>query len=153
MNIGIIIHSQTGNTLSVAEKLRAALALKGHNAKIERVAAEGEKPQEKDIKLISIPDCEKYDALIFGAPVWAFSLSPVMREFLKLVPALGDKKVCCFVTQHFGKPWLGGNRSVRQMSKMCSQKGASISGTGVINWSSKEKENQIAQLTARFSEI
>jgi len=37
MKIGIIVYSQTGNTLSVAEKLKEKLAVAGHSAEIEQV--------------------------------------------------------------------------------------------------------------------
>ena len=46
MNIGIIIHSFTGNTLSVAEKIRDELGKSGHKASIERVKAVGESKHE-----------------------------------------------------------------------------------------------------------
>ena len=41
MNIGIIVYSQTGNTLSVAKKLEEKLSLAGHSATLEQVKAIG----------------------------------------------------------------------------------------------------------------
>ena len=37
MNIGIIVYSQAGKTLSVAEKIGDKLREKGHSVQIERV--------------------------------------------------------------------------------------------------------------------
>ncbi len=41
MKIGIIVYSQTGNTFSVAEKLKAKLTAAGHNVNIERLTTVG----------------------------------------------------------------------------------------------------------------
>ena len=39
VKVGIIIHSHTGNTLAVAEKLQERLMEAGHQAEIQRVTA------------------------------------------------------------------------------------------------------------------
>ncbi|MGA1873758.1 MAG: hypothetical protein ACMUHY_08805, partial [Thermoplasmatota archaeon] len=41
MRIGIILYSQTGNTLSVAERIRDRLTKKGHTVKIDKVLIKG----------------------------------------------------------------------------------------------------------------
>ncbi|MHB8130204.1 MAG: flavodoxin family protein, partial [Mobilitalea sp.] len=119
MNIGIIIHSHTGNTLSVGEKLKESLQAGGYTVALERVTAVNEDPNAKEkVRLKSIPDLSKYDYVIVGAPVRAFSLSPVMANYLSQLPNMNDKKFACFVTQHFPKPWMGGNRAVKQMFRL-----------------------------------
>lgn len=71
MKVGIIIHSHTGNTLSVAERLKEKLVAVGHQATIDQVTAVNEDPSAK-VELKTMPDTSTYDALIFGAPVrWA----------------------------------------------------------------------------------
>ena len=40
MNVGIIVYSKTGNTLSVAEKLQEAIRSAGHTVNIERIETE-----------------------------------------------------------------------------------------------------------------
>lgn len=42
MEIGIIVHSLTGNTLSVAERLQERLAADGHDVEIEQLKTIGE---------------------------------------------------------------------------------------------------------------
>jgi flavodoxin len=146
-NIGIIVHSHTGNTLSVANKLREALLAAGKTVCIERVTAVNEDPSAAaDIGLRDIPDTAPYDALIFAAPVRGFSLSPVMKLYLSQLPSLKGTKTGLFVTQHFPKAWMGGNRAIEQMKQACLSKNAEIVKTGVINWSNKQREEQIRNL-------
>ena len=154
MNIGIIIHSCTGNTLSVAEKLKSALAAKGHAVKLERVTAVHEDPGTKErIMLASAPDIIPYDAVIIGAPVRAFSLSPVMKAYLAQIPEIQGTKVACFVTEHFPKPWMGGNQAIKQMMHAIGNKGGSVTATGVVNWSGKAREEQIQAVVSTLSGI
>lgn len=154
MNIGILVHSRTGNTLSVAEKLKQALQKAGHTARIERVTAVNEESSAgTNVTLKDIPDAAGYDAVLFGAPVHGFSLSPVMGKYLSQIGALKGKKVGCFVTQHFPKPWMGGNRAIKQMTGLCQAKGAAVAGTGVVNWSNKAREAQISSVVEQLGKL
>ncbi len=151
MNIGIIVYSRTGNTLSVAERVRDAVAAQGHTAVIERITAENEDPNNKlPVRLKTVPDPAQYDAVIFGAPVQGFSLSPIMAAYGAQLPELAGKQAGCFVTQHFPKPWMGGSRAISQMRKLLRSKGAIIAETGIVNWTSKAREDQISGLAGRF---
>jgi len=70
MNIGIFVNSKTGNTLSVAEKLREKLLALGHTVALEKVVASND--GEMDINKIVIsnpPSTQGYDLLVFAAPV------------------------------------------------------------------------------------
>ena len=119
MNIGIIVHSFTSNTLSVAEKLKEKFLAEGHLVTLEQVTAVNEDPAAAaKVELLAIPDITGYDMLIFGAPVRAFSLSPVMLLYLNQLPSLQGKKISCFVTQQLSFAWLGGNRSIKQIKKL-----------------------------------
>lgn len=62
-------------------------------------------PAGKQLK--DAPDPEHDGALIFGAPVWAFSLSSVMKDYLQPFPSVNGKKAGCFVTQQLSHAWLG----------------------------------------------
>lgn len=147
MNIGLIVYSQTGNTLSVAERLKEALARAGHTVAVERVEAEPGQP----LKLKTAPDPRKYDAVLFGSPVHAFSLAPAMRAYLAQVPALEGKRVAGFVTQGLPFAWLGGNRALRQLRRACEAKGGTFCRSGLVTWSRKSREGQIAGLVDRLS--
>lgn len=154
MNVGIIIYSQTGNTLSVAEKLKEVLLAKGHTAVIERVEAENDAPNSKQPpRLTKAPDPSAYDAVYFGAPVHAFSLCPVMKLYLAQLPQLRHKPVSCFVTQHLKKPWMGGNRAIRQMRALCGDKGATNRESGIVNWTAPGRDAQIDTVTAKLVRV
>jgi flavodoxin len=154
MNIGIILYSETGNTYSVSQKLKEKLVKTGHSVNIERLKVIGKaKPGTKDIQFESLPDIEPYDALVFGSPVQAFSLSSAMTAYLSQIKSLQDKKAAFLVTQYFPFPWLGGNRAIGQMKKICETKGATVCGTAVVNWSKPTREKQIIEMVEKLSKL
>ncbi len=143
MKIGIIVHSHTGNTLSVAQKLQEELVKKGHAVDLEHIkVAGGETPGDMNFQLEDPPEVSGYDAVIFGAPVRGFSISPVIAAYLQQIPTLENKKVVCYVTKQLPSKWTGGNKAVRGMTGICQDKGATVLGTGIISWKSKDKEKQ-----------
>jgi len=153
MKVGIIVYSKTGNTYSVAEKLQEALENAGHSANIERIEVIDEK--QTDINKIQIqrnPNLEKYDAIVFGAPVNAFSLCPAMNAYMSQIYSLGDKKIACFVTKGLPFASTGGNQAIGQMKKICESKGGDICGSGIIVWN-KDKEKQIIKLSEELSKL
>ncbi len=153
MKIGIIIHSQTGHTYSVAQKLQEKLSAAEHEVKVERVTPIGEvNPSSKNIKFETLPDLDAYDAIIFGAPVQAFSLSTIMKTYMNQIKSLNDKKVACFVTKGVPFNWTGGNKAISQMKKIIESQGGTVIGTGIIIWRDK-REEQIAELVEKFSKL
>jgi len=147
MNIGIIIYSHSGNTLCVGEQIKDALLAEGHSVQLERIEASNEDSKSKEpIRLTAIPDITPYDAVIFGAPVEAFQLSPVMRAYLDLLPELKGRKASCFVTQHLKKKWMGSSRAVKQITRAAEQKGTPIIASGIVQWSSEARPEQIRQV-------
>jgi flavodoxin len=142
VNIGIIVFSQTGHTLSVAEKLKDELNAKGHLAVIEQVAAEGEVSPEKTIVLRSAPDAAKYDAAVFASPVMGFALNPAMKAYLSQIKGLAGKKAGFLVTQHLPFGWMGGDRAVKAMSELVAAKGGSAGASGVIHWGNEAKREK-----------
>lgn len=152
MKIGIIVYSQTGNTKSVAEKLKDRLSEKGHTAEIEQVLPAGEVgPGTKEAAFTSRPDVEAYDAVIFGSPVQAFSLAAAMKLYMPQIGSLQGKKVACFVTKQLPGKWTGGNKAVKQLAKFCEAKGGAVAASGIIIWSSKEKEQMIENTVEELS--
>lgn len=155
MDIGIIVYSQTGNTLSVAEKLRDALAAKGHAVKIDRVTAEGEVGPGEPFTLTSKPDPGKYEALVFAAPVMAFTLNPAMKAYLGQIPSIEGKKAACLVTQQLPAGWMGGNRAIRFISRALKDKGADVCCSVIVHWKNEVKrgkqiEGAIAAIVGLF---
>lgn len=154
MKIGIIVYSNTGNTLSVAKNLEEVLIFKGHTVSIEKVTAVNEDPgATTNIVLKDAPDPNGYDVMIFASPVHGFSLAPVMKFYLSGLPSISGIKVGLFITQHFGNPFWGGNRAIKQMAQLCKEKGAVITKTGTVGYESKQKDVQLAKLIEEFSKI
>lgn len=155
MKIGIIVYSQTGNTYSVVQKLKEKLLTGGHSVNIERITpVGGDKSHGKDpsrIQLETLPDASTYDALVFGAPVQGASIPPVMAACLGRLGSLQGKKVACLVTEAFPYPWMGGNRANRQMKEICESKGATVCGTGVVNWMGKQREKRISDTVEKLN--
>ena len=152
MKIGIIIHSQTGHTYSVAEKLQDEIFGAGHEVNIERVnMVGGDRPESKEkVQIESPPDVGVYEALIFGAPVHAFNLAPAMQVYLEQIPSIQDKKVALFVTKNWRFNWTGGNQAINKMKKLSESKGGTVIGTGIIAWN-KQQDEKIAELVQEFS--
>jgi len=154
MNIGIILYSQTGNTYSVSLKLKEKLITAGHSVNIERLKVVGEvHPGIKDIKFEKLHDAELYDALVFGSPVQAFSLSSAMASYLTQIASLQGKKVAFLVTQFFPFPCMGGNRTVGQMKKICESKGAVVCGAAIVNWSNPSRKKRITEVVEKLSKL
>ena len=154
MKIGIVVHSQTGHTLSVAEKLQEKLTAAGHSANIEKISpVDAKQTDPKKIKLEKLPDLSSYDAFVFAAPVQAFSVSPVMKVYLPQIPLLNSKKVACFVTKGLIFKWTGGNHAISQLKKGIESKGGKVVETDVIVWSGAGREKAATELVEKFSKL
>ncbi len=154
MKIGIIIHSETGNTNSVAQMLQEKLSAAGHSVTIELLSVIGKsRPGMKDVQFETVPDASQYDAFVFGSPVQAFSLASAMKCYLQQIESLGGKKVALLVTQFFPYPWMGGNQAVRQMKQICESKDAVISDSSIINWSRRNRDTKIADVVNRLGSL
>lgn len=154
MKIGIIVHSRTGNTHSVALKLKEKLLTLGHSVNIEKITPVDDKQMDvKKVRFGTLPEVDTYDALVFGAPVRAFSISPVLAAYLEQLSSLGNKKTVCFVTMFFPFSWLGGLKAIARMEKICESKGTKVSGTGIVSWSSKQREKMITDVVEKLSTL
>lgn len=151
MKIGLIIHSVTGNTLSVAEKLQKALEDKGHETEIKQIKTAGKvEPFAKEAEFTELPDLEGYDALVFGSHTEAFQLEQAMKLYFDHVDSLNGYKVACLVTHQFPYKWLGGSGAVNKLKGICESKGAEIVGTAVVDWSPESKRPAKIADTAAF---
>ncbi|MEZ0479725.1 flavodoxin family protein [Planococcus sp. SSTMD024] len=153
MKIGIIMHSQTGHTLLVGERLREKLQSDGHEVRLMRMQnLENEEAKNPTaVQLDSLPETKGYDALVFGAWVQGFTLCPGFIKYAEQLPDLGQAPVSCFLTQQFRYKWMGGNRAMGKMKTLLKAKGAVVNSDAIINWSHKKRPQQIEELVARFS--
>lgn len=153
MKIGIIVHSQTGHTLLVGERICEKLQADGHEAQLERMQnLENEKAKNPiAVQLDSLPETGGCDALIFGAWVQGFTLCPGFEKYVEQLQDLGQAQVSCFLTQQFRYKWMGGNRAMSKMTRLLEAKGAVVNSTAIINWSHKKRQQHIEGLAQRFS--
>ena len=152
MYVGLIVHSFTGNTRSVAERIRERLLANGHTVSLEEVVLVNEDPQSPSpITLASAPATAKYDAVVFAGPVRGMSASPAMQSYIPISDPLEGKPVRVFVTHYFPFAWMGGTRSADQLAEMATSRGGTVVGKGVINWTSRKRERDIESLLETFS--
>lgn len=154
MNIGIIVYSLSGHTLSVATKLKEELAVAGHEVTLERVETAGPATLScENSPLKSKPAVESYDALVLASPVRGGQLPPPMASYLKQMPSLAGKNVACLVTGFFPAAQWGRNQTLAQMADLCGAKGATVSGTGSVGWFSLTRKRQISEAVDSLSEL
>lgn len=152
MNIGIIVFSQTGHTHSVAQRLEQKLVQAGHSVNIERVEIFGELGSAAaDFRLKTRPEVAGYDAIVFGAPVMGFALSPVMKSYLAQIVPLNGQKVACFITKQLPFYWTGGKQAVNTVKKICASKNGAVCGSGIVIWSSARREEMITDVVDGLS--
>lgn len=147
MKIGIIVYSKTGNTYSVAKRIKDNLI---GQVDLIRLDFENEVPP---FKILTEVDLTSYDFIVFASPVEAFRLNQRMSQYLNEISNLSGKEVYLFVTQYFKYPWLGGNNAIKQMINICQNKNAEVYGTKVINWTNKKREQQILELVNSLKNI
>jgi menaquinone-dependent protoporphyrinogen IX oxidase len=153
MNIGLVVYSWSGHTQEVAEKLRDALTAKSHGATLIPITLTEERKQgAREFEIAEMPDLSGYDAVVFGAAVEAFSLSPVLSEYLKRVESLSGKKAACLVSQQFPYAWMGGNRAIRQMKRLAKAKGAAVAGAAVVHWTASRRDSSIAAAVEKLAQ-
>ncbi len=154
MHIGVIYYSQTGNTRLVAEQLEKKLTAAGHDVSVNEIKIEGKTPaQAGKFKLTAIPDPNNFDAVIFGAQVQAFSLNPVMKEYLEQLPGLEGKKAALFVTKQLPLVWTGGTGAVATMKKVCEEKGLRVLGSEIVVWSGNKRQKSIEKCAENLAKL
>jgi flavodoxin len=144
VNIGIMVYSQTGHTLSAAARLQEALSEAGHTVSLERVeTVEPVKMYAANPQLKTQPAIDAYDALVFGTPVQGGAPAPAMGSYLEQIDSLQDKKVAFLVTGIFPAGW-GRTQAIAQMIEICASKGATVCGSGSVGWWSLRRRRQLA---------
>jgi len=152
MKIGIVVYSQTGNTLKVAKRLEEKLSGEGHKVKREEIKIGGEAgPGSRNIEFKSKPGVDPYDGVVFAAPVHAFSLASPMKAYLGDVGPLAGKKLGCFVTKALRSKWSGGTGAVKKMKKLCEARGGKMSADGIVVWKDNVREGMIGEVLGDMS--
>jgi flavodoxin len=154
MKIGIIVHSYSGHTLLVAQKLADALTHAGHMVTLERVIVQDEKTDTtKPVTLLAAPKAAGYDLVLLGSSVRAFSITPGMKTYLAQISPLQGGLAICFVTHQLPYPWMGANHTLRQMQAAIAAKGGVTLATGSVCWQDKRKEAQMERLVKSMLDV
>jgi len=153
VDVGIIVYSQTGHTLSIAVKLKEALSAAGHRVSLEQLeTVEPVRMYAADAQLKTKPAIDTYDALVFSAPVQGGAPAPPMGSYLEQIASLQGKKVACLVTGIFPAGW-GRNQTIAQMKDICQSKGATVCGSGSVGWWSFGRRQKIAAVVDELSRL
>lgn len=135
MNIQILVHSMTGNSLQVANMLKLNLESEVNKVGLTHIKADDEKNLDPDaIKITALPDLKNADLIIIGGPVRGFQPSPAMKKTLKSLGSLKGKKVALFVTEFFPFNFMGGNQAIKMMTKSIEQRGGKVELKRIIHW-------------------
>ena len=153
MKTGIIVYSQTGHTKQAGQMLLDTLRDKGQDGELLEIKVSNPQPEMNvsRVQLTSKPTVDAYDRLVFASPVWDFSLSGVMKAYLIRLPSLKGRKVHLFVTHQLPFSWLGGNNAIRQMKKLCEEKGGHVVSHAVINWGKKHRERDLGKMLEKLA--
>jgi hypothetical protein len=142
MKVGIIVHSFTGNTLTVAEKVKETLEAAGHAVTLERVTVKDENPNAATpVTLANAPEAAGYDLALSRARTGVLAFAG-MKTYLEQISDLQGCKVGCFVTHFF--PSRGWGRSTRfPDGKPARRKHGHVVADGSVSWSRKSRQQQI----------
>jgi flavorubredoxin len=152
MKIALVIHSYTGNTMGIADKIGAALVRKGHEVSLFPIKAKNENPNQiKGVELENYPNIQGFDHVIFGAPTRGMDLSIVMQLYLASLKE-GHQSADIYITHFFPFQWMGGKQAINKFYKLSTNK-LDIQKTGIINWKNKNRDKDIQCLVYRFTDV
>lgn len=153
INIGIIIYTWSGNTLSIAQKLEEKLSSAGHKVSLEQLeTAAPLKLGAQMSELKSIPSIKKYDVLVLASPVHGGRISSPIASFLEGTPSLLGKKVALLATHFLPFGW-GGKQMIRSMKEVCEAKGAQIIGEGSVPWANFQPKRYIDEVVNKLAKL
>jgi flavodoxin len=126
--IGTIVYSRTGATLDFADRIAQKLRERGHAVELTVLKTDGQvrPPRPKDFRLVNVPDCDKYDAVLVGGPVWAMTAAPPVIVCIESLKGVAGKKLLPFVTMRFPFEGMGGTRAIEAMKKAAESVGAIV---------------------------
>ena len=135
MKIQILAHSQTGNTLQVANAIKLNLEPDGHNVILTHIKADDERSLDPDrIKISALPDAKDADLIILGGPVRGFAPSAAVIKTIKGLHGLTGKPVILYVTEFFPFDFMGGKRAIDAMKRLVEGRGGKVVETRILHW-------------------
>lgn len=137
----IVFYSKTGNTRSIAEKIKDVLS-----CEMDEIKAVSDDPNQTYVELTHAPDIDAYPSIILGSPVHGFSLPKVTKAYLDGLGDLSGKSFDLFVTHFFPFSFLGGNQVLKAMKKIILAKHGEVKKMTSINWKSKKRDDVISTM-------
>jgi flavodoxin len=151
MSVEILVHSQTGHCLSVAEILAGLARSAGHRTSLTRIIPSDEKETDPaKLSITPVPQDAGADLYVIGAPVHGFSATPAIRKAVAQMPFLDGKRVVLFATEFLP---IGGTHTLKQLEQDVADQGGQVVATGIIHWERKDREEQIEAFSRRFSQV
>lgn len=134
MKVAIVFYSFSGNTEKVVQFVKDFFLRKNIPVEVFRLKPVKEEVSflrqgiqaffKKTIPILEINyDLGSYDLVVFASPVWAFTISPALRSYLKKVKNLERKKIVCFLT--FGSG-VGVKKALRELEGILKSKRAEV---------------------------
>lgn len=126
MRILIVYYSRTGNTKNIAEKIKKTLNcdIEEIKEKVNRLGIWGYIQSGRESCVRETPkicdlrhDFSKYDLIIVGTPIWAFTLASPVRSFL-VNHKNSIKKFAFFCTQEGS----GGENAIKEVEGVLGKK-------------------------------
>lgn len=148
MKIGFIVHSQSGNTLSVAQKVIDQLKAQGHDVMLTHIKDEDVNvSMQHPERFITVVDevTSNVDVLFIGGWVQAFSLCRGLNFAIQHHFNIQSKETHLFLTHHFPFEWMGGTNAMKQLTKHVIAKEHQVKTTKIFNWSRKNNQQLIEQ--------
>ncbi|MDD5069834.1 MAG: NAD(P)H-dependent oxidoreductase [Candidatus Omnitrophica bacterium] len=134
MKVAIVFYSFSGNTKRAAMFLHERFTNRGVQCAMVDLRPEKEEKSfikqsiqaffkkevllERKNKIVS-----EYDFIIFGSPVWAFTIAPALRAFLANIADFNKQKTACFLTYGSG---LGKEKALSELERQIKEKGGHI---------------------------
>ncbi|MDX9690902.1 MAG: flavodoxin domain-containing protein [Acholeplasmataceae bacterium] len=141
----IVFYSKTGNTRSIAERIKKVLT-----CETDEIKALSDDPNQTYVELTHAPDLNHYPHIIFGSPVHGFTLPKVTKAYLDGLNDLDGKTFDLFVTHFFPFAWMGGNQVLKQMKKIIESKHGEVKMMTSINWKSKKRDRVIEDMLKAY---
>lgn len=157
MKIGFLVHSQSGNTLSIVNRLCDVFKMAGHEVYITHIKSSDvnrsmQFPQELVIIQDNLPN--QVDVLFIAGWVQAFSLCRGLQYYLNQFN-IKSNEINLFLTHHFPFEWMGGTHALKQLKSITSKFNSQVVDTKIFNWSRKNNQDKIQQwvdyITQKYS--
>ena len=153
VKIGIIVHSNSGHTLAVAQELRDRLASDGLDVALHQLETVGTaSPGSASVTLENRPSLDGYDKLVFGSPVNGGRMSSAIAAYLDGVSSLEGQPVVFLLTHFLRRSW-GTEQTIAQMRELCESRGATVIESADVRWPNLRRKRDIRRAVDRLSQL